>query len=194
MKVYEPVNLAMPLAKELGERIMESGSLPGGDDVRRILKGMGLEESCLDRGVALLRSGEVMAIVLPRGEALVIDVISASGELSDALEVIAYRDRQLNAFIVEILPANDLEYEGNIGLEPVIIDAETLELKSNPVLGHFEEDDEGPFLVIDRETYERWKGSGKLGTCPVCGGELAWKGERAYCRDCGYGVRVRGKV
>ena len=191
MKVYEPVNLAMPLAKELGERIRKSGDLPNGDDEREMLKGMGLEESCLDKGLALLRDREVIAIVLPRREALVIDIISASGDLSDALEVIAYHEKKLNAFIVEILPANDIEYEGNIGLEPVIIDADTLELKSNPVLGHFEEDEEGPFLVIDRGTYERWRESGNLNACPVCGGELAWKGERAYCRDCGYGVKVK---
>lgn len=190
MKVYEPVNLAMPLAKELGERIVEKGRLPDGEEVRRILREMGLEESCLDRGMALFRSREVIAIVLPMGETLVVDVISASGELSDALEVIAYKDKQLNAFIVEILPANDLEYEGNIGLEPVIINAESLELESNPVLGHFEEDDGSPFLVIDRKTYSRWRENGDIHTCPICGGELAWKGERAYCQDCGYGVKV----
>jgi ribosomal protein S27AE len=192
MKVYEPVNLAMPLAKELGERIMRTGRLPEGEEVRGILKKLELEESCLDRGVGVYRSRNVVALVFAKGEALVVDVISSSGELSDAMEVIAYHDRQLNAFIVEILPANDIEYEGNIGIEPVIIDAEKLELESSPVLGHFEEDEEGVFLIIDRETYVRWKENGDLNTCPVCGGELAWKGERAYCQDCGYGVKVKG--
>ncbi|ASJ08045.1 hypothetical protein A3L11_01915 [Thermococcus siculi] len=192
MKVYEPVNLAMPLAKELGERIMEKGKLPDGEEVREILKGFGLEESCLDRGIGVYRSRNVVALVFVKGEALVVDAISSSGELSDAMEVIAYRDRQLNTFIVEILPANDIEYEGNVGIEPIIIDAEKLELESSPVLGYFEEDDEGVFLVIDRETYGRWKESGNTDTCPVCGGELAWKGERAYCQDCGYGVEVKG--
>ncbi|ASJ06106.1 hypothetical protein [Thermococcus pacificus] len=190
MKVYEPVNLAMPLAKELDEIIMERGGVPDGETVRRILKEFGLEEACLGRGVTVFRNGDVIALLLPRGDVLMVDIIPASGELSDALEVIAYRDKQLNAFIVEILPANDIEYEGNIGLEPAIIDAETLELESSPVLGHFEEDEEGLFLVIDRETYERWKESESTDTCPVCGGELAWKGEGAYCRDCGYRVKV----
>ena len=193
MKVYEPVNLAMPLAKELGERIMERGRLPSGDDVREILKGMGLEETCLDRGMALFRGRNVVTLVFLRAGTIVADVISSSGELSDALEVIAYHDKQLSAFVVEILPANDIEYEGNIGIEPVLIDAETLELESSPVLGRFEEDEDGPFLAIDRETYERWKENGSTDTCPVCGGGLAWKGERAYCGDCGYGVKVVGK-
>ena len=191
MKVYEPVNLAMPLARRLGEIVMERGSVPDGKAVREILKELGLEEACLGRGVTVFRNRDVIALVLPQGEVLMVDIIPASGELSDALEVIAYRDKQLNAFLVEILPANDIEYGGNIGIEPIIIDAETLELESNPVLGHFEEDEKGPFLAIDRETYERWRESGNINTCPVCGGELAWKGSEAYCRDCGYRVKVK---
>ncbi|NJE11275.1 hypothetical protein [Thermococcus sp. MAR1] len=192
MKLYEPVTLAMPLAKEIGDFIMREGKLPGGAEIREILRGFGMEESCLDRGLALYRSRFLIALVIPRGETLVVDVISSSGELSDALEVIAYHDKKLDAFVVEILPTNDLEYEGNIGVEPMIIDGKTLELESNPVLGHFEEDEAGLFLVIDRETYERWKSGGDVHTCPVCGGELVWKGEKAYCQDCGYGVRVKG--
>ncbi len=193
MKLYEPVTLAMPLAKEIGDFIRGKGRLPDGNEVREILRGFGLEESCLDRGLGVYRNRFIIALVLPREETLVVDVISASGELSDAMEVIAYRDRKLGAFVVEILPTNDLEYEGNIGIEPTIIDEESLELESNPVLGHFEEDEEGLFLVIDGETYERWKENGSTDTCPVCGGELAWKGRRAYCQDCGYGVKVVGE-
>ncbi|WP_148883215.1 transposase [Thermococcus aciditolerans] len=190
MKLYEPVTLAMPLAKRIGELILEKGRLPEGDEIREFMREFGLEESCLDRGMAIYRTKFLVALAFPRGENVVIDVISSSGELSDALEVIAYRDRELGAFVVEILPANDLEYEGNIGIEPIIIDEKTLEPESNPVLGHFEEDSEGLFLVIDRETYSRWRKNGDPHTCPICGGELAWKGEKAYCRDCGYGVRV----
>ncbi|KQH81798.1 hypothetical protein AMR53_09320 [Thermococcus thioreducens] len=181
----------MPLAKGIGEFIMREGRLPDGDELREMLKSLGMEESCLDRGLALYRSRFLIALAFPRGETLVVDVISSSGELSDALEVVAYRDRKLEAFVVEILPTNDLEYEGNIGVEPIIIDEKTLELESSPVLGHFEEDEEGLFLVIYRETYERWKSGGDVHTCPVCGGELVWKGEKAYCQDCGYGVRVK---
>jgi hypothetical protein len=192
MKVYEPLNLAMPLAKRLGEIIVEKGDIPDGEDVRKILIEMGLEESCLERGMGVYRSRNVVAILFTRGELTVVDLISSSGELSDAMEVIAYLDRELNSFIVEIVPANDLQYEGNIGIEPVIIDAETLELKSNPVLGHFEGGEDGLFLIIDRETYERWKASGSITTCPVCGGELSWKGDESYCNECGYGVRVKG--
>ena len=190
MKLYEPVTLAMPLAKEIGEFIRREGRLPAGDELREILKGFGLEESCLDRGLGVYRSKFLIALVFPREETIVVDVISSSGELSDALEVIAYHDKKLEAFVVEILPTNDLEYEGNVGIEPIIIDGETLELESNPVLGHFEEDEEGLFLVIDGKTYERWKGEGDIHTCPICGGELAWKGDKAYCQDCGYGVKV----
>ncbi|ASJ13393.1 hypothetical protein [Thermococcus thioreducens] len=191
MRLYEPVTLAIPLAKGIGEFIMREGRLPDGDELREMLKSLGMEESCLDRGLALYRSRFLIALAFPRGETLVVDVISSSGELSDALEVVAYRDRKLEAFVVEILPTNDLEYEGNIGVEPIIIDEKTLELESSPVLGHFEEDEEGLFLVIYRETYERWKSGGDVHTCPVCGGELVWKGEKAYCQDCGYGVRVK---
>ncbi|WP_367884083.1 hypothetical protein [Thermococcus sp. JCM 11816] len=63
-----------------------------------------------------------------------IDVIPATGEVSDALEVIAYHDRKLNALILEVLPpANDIEYEGgNIGVEPAIISLESGELESAP--------------------------------------------------------------
>ncbi|ASJ03684.1 hypothetical protein A3L09_01240 [Thermococcus profundus] len=190
MVIHEPVNLAMPLAKVLGETIRRNRRLPDGNDLREVLKGFGLEEICLDRGIAVFRGRTVVAMAFPRDEPLVVDVISSSGELSDALEVVAYLDRKLNAFIVEIVPANDIEYEGNIGLEPVIIDAESFELKSSPVLGHFEEEEGSPFLVIDRETYEHWKENGNTDICPICGGELAWKGERAYCLDCGYGVKV----
>lgn len=190
MKLYEPVTLAMPLAKEIGEFIRREGRLPDGDKLREMLKSFGMEESCLDRGLALYRSRFLIALAFPRGETLVVDVISSSGELSDALEVIAYNDKKLGAFVVEILPSNDIEYEGNIGVEPTIIDEKTLKLESSPVLGHFEEDEEGLFLVIDGETYGRWKSEGDVHTCPICGGELAWMGEKAYCQDCGYGVKV----
>jgi len=190
MKLYEPVTLAMPLAKRIGEFILNEGSLPEGEEIREFMREFGLEESCLDRGMGVYRTKFLVALAFPRRENVVIDVISSSGELSDAVEVIAYKDNELGAFVVEILPANDLEYEGNIGIEPIIINEKTLELESNPVLGHFEGDGEGLFLVIDGETYSRWKENGDPHTCPICGGELAWKGERAYCQDCGYGVKV----
>ena len=190
MKLYEPVTLAMPLAEEIGGFIRREGRLPNGNELREMLKSFGMEEVCLDRGLALYRSRLLIALAFPRGETLMVDVLPSSGELSDALEVIAYRDRTLGAFIVEILPTNDIEYEGNIGMEPIIIDEKTLEVKSNPILGYFEEDESGLFLVIDGETYERWKREGDINICPICGGELGWKGKRAYCRDCGYGMKV----
>jgi len=87
--------------------------------------------------------------------------------------VIAYHDKKIGAFMVEILPTNDLEYEGNISIEPIIIDKKSLELESSLVLGHFEKDEEGMFRVIDGETYKRWKEEDDIHTCPICGGELA---------------------
>ncbi len=186
---YDPVTLAMPLAEMITRLIIERGRLPGADDVRKLLRELGLEELYAGRGLALHRNRYFVTLLLPR-EVLVVDIIPSSGELSDSVEVMAYHDRELGAFIVEILPANDLEYEGNIGLEPAIIDEKTLKLKSSPVFGHFEEEKEGLYLVIEGEAYELWKDSGKLSVCPICGGELAWKGERAYCQDCGYGVKV----
>ncbi|GAB6103062.1 membrane protein [Thermococcus atlanticus] len=192
MKLYEPVMLAMPLARKLGELITAGKRLPDGEEVIEELRKFGLEEICLDRGLAIHRGRFIIALTFSGREHLITDILSSTGELSDALEVMAYHDRKLEAYIVEILPANELEFEGNIGIEPVIIDDRTFELKSNPVLGHFEEDGGGIFLVIDRETYERWEEEGDTGTCPICGGSLSWKGERAYCRDCGYGVEVVG--
>jgi hypothetical protein len=186
---YDPVTLAMPLAERITRRTLETGNLPEADDVRDLLRELGLEELYTGKGLALHRNRYLVTLLFPR-EALIVDVISSSGELSDAVEVIAYHDRELGAFVVEILPANDLEYEGNIGLEPAIIDEKTLELKSSPVFGHFEEGKDGLHLVIDGETYERWRESGKLNTCPICGGELAWRGKDALCPECGYGVKV----
>ncbi|MCD6372531.1 MAG: hypothetical protein J7L37_03130 [Thermococcus sp.] len=186
---YDPVTLAMPLAEEITRRVIEKGTLPEADDVRDLLRELGLEELYTGKGLALHRNRHLVALTFP-GEPLIVDIIPSSGELSDAVEVIAYHDRELGAFVVEILPANDLEYEGNIGLEPAIIDEKTLELKSSPVFGHFEEGKDGLHLVIDGKTYEGWKESGKLNVCPICGGELVWRGKEALCPECGYGIRV----
>ncbi|WP_457750696.1 hypothetical protein [Thermococcus sp.] len=186
---YDPVTLAMPVAEEIMRLIIEKGSLPAADNLRELLKELGLEELYTGKGVAVYRNRYLVTLLFPR-EALILDVISASGELSDGLEVIVYHDQELDAFVVEIVPANDLEYEGNIGLEPAIIDEKTLELKSSPVFGHFEGGKVGFHLVISEETYERWRESGKLDTCPICGGKLAWRGREAFCPECGYGVKV----
>jgi hypothetical protein len=190
--MHEPITVAVPLARRITDVMVNEKRLPSGDEVRSFLRELGLEEVYTGKGLALFRSRDVVAILFPR-ESLVIDVIPASGEVSDALEIIAYHDRKLNSLILEILPANDLEYEGNIGLEPVIVNLETGELESNPVLGDFEEDKDGICLVIDGKTFERWRESGKLDTCPLCGGELVWRGNKAVCLDCGYGVKVRGE-
>ena len=189
--MQEPITVAVPLAKRMMDVMVTEKRLPSGDDVRRFLKELGLEELYAGRGIALFRSRDVVALLFPR-EGLIVDVIPASGEVSDALEVIAYHDRKLNSLILEILPANDLEYEDNIGIEPVIVNLETGELESTPVLGDFEEDKDGLYLVIDEGTFERWKEGGDLNTCPLCGGELSWRGKRGLCLDCGYGVKVRG--
>ena len=187
---YDPVTLAMPLAERITRLIIERRRLPEGDEVKKVLGELGLEDLYSGRGLALHRNRYFITLLLPR-EALVVDIIPSSGELSDSVEVIAYHDRKLGAFVVEIVPANDLEYEGNIGLEPAIIDEKTLELKSSPIFGHFEEEKDGLYLVIDGGTYERWKETGKLNVCPICGGELTWRKEKAFCPECGYGVRVK---
>ncbi|ADT84585.1 hypothetical protein [Thermococcus barophilus] len=193
MKVYEPLMLAMPLAKWMSEFIIENKKLPTGDDVRKFLRYNNLEEICLDEGLVLHRGKFVLTLTFPAKEHIIVDIISSSGELSDALEVIAYHDRKLEAYVIEIIPANELEFEGNIGLEPVIIDDKGFELKSYPVLGHFEEEKDGVFLVIDSETYQRWGESGKLDICPICGAEgLAWRKNEAYCNSCGFGIKVKG--
>lgn len=194
MITYEPVMLAMPLARKILEFILEERKLPGGDDLRTFLKEFRLEESCLDKGMAVYRNSFVMAIILPGTEHAVIDVLSASGELSDALEVVAYHDREVNAYYVEIIPASEITYEGNIGIEPAIIDAESFEMESYPVLGHFEERDDGIYMILDGKAYSNWRASERLHTCPICGSEdVAWKGERAFCPSCGFGFEVVGK-
>ncbi|WP_367883222.1 hypothetical protein [Thermococcus peptonophilus] len=132
MRAYDPVTVAIPLAYRLEKIMLEKKSLPSGDEVKTILKELGLEELYSGKGLALLRNQDVVVLVFPR-ESLVIDVIPATGEVSDALEVIAYHDRKLNALILEVLPANDIEYEGgNIGVEPAIISLESGELESAP--------------------------------------------------------------
>lgn len=194
VKVYEPLMLAMPLSKWMSEFIIKNKKLPRGDDVRKFLKECGLEEICLDEGLVLHRGKFILTLTFPAKkskEHIIVDIISSSGELSDALEIIAYHDRKLEAYVIEIIPANELEFEGNIGLEPVIIDEKSFELKSCPVLGHFEEEEGGMFLVIDSETYRIWKDSGKLDICPICGAEgLAWRKNEAYCDSCGFGIKV----
>ncbi len=190
MYLGEPVNLAMPLAKRIGDWIVERGRIPGGNEVRGIMETFGLTETCAGRRPRVYEGKSLVALVFQGDGHLVVDVLSSTGDLGDALEVVTYHDGKLEAFVVEIVPADDMVYEGNVGIEPVIVDDGNLELESSPVLGRFEEGSDGVFLLIDMETYERWKSTGDVHICPVCGGELAWRDEKAICRDCGYGVRV----
>ncbi|EHR79291.1 membrane protein [Thermococcus litoralis DSM 5473] len=191
MIIYEPIMLAMPLAEKIKDQILQEKEIPDGESLRKILVSLGLEEVCLGRGLALFRSKYVLALLIPSAKYITVDVFSSSGDLSDALQLMMYYDKTLNAYIVDIIPANDLEFEGNIGLEPVIIDAETFELKSIPVLGYFEKENGDIFLVISEKTYDAWKESGKLEVCPVCGADgLVWQKDVAYCSSCGFGVKV----
>ncbi|MDN5320574.1 MAG: hypothetical protein PWP49_994 [Thermococcaceae archaeon] len=191
MIIYEPIMLAMPLAEKIKDQILQEKKLPDGETIRKILASLGLEEMCLGKGLALFRSKYVLALVIPSARYITVDIISSSGDLSDALELMVYHDRTLNAYVVEIVPANELEFEGNIGIEPVIIDAESFELKSTPVLGHFEKDKDDIVLVISGKTYDAWKESGKLEVCPICGAEeLVWQKDIAYCNSCGFGIKV----
>jgi len=105
------------------------------------------------------------------------------------MEVVVYHDRKLSARIAEILPANELEYEVNIGLEQVIVDAESGELISTPVLGCFEEDGDGPYLLIDGETFKHWRESGKLNVCPYAGESWPGSGERPTALSVATGLR-----
>lgn len=191
MIIYEPIMLAMPLAEKIKDQILQEKKIPDGETLRRILTSLGLEETCLGRGLALFRSKYVLALLIPSGKYITVDILSSTGDLSDALELMVYHDKTLNAYIVDIVPANELEFEGNIGIEPVIIDAETFELKSTPILGHFEKENGEIFFVISEKTYEVWKESGKLEVCPVCGAdELVWQKGIAYCSSCGFGIKV----
>ncbi len=190
MELYEPIMLAMPLAERLTELIIINKRLPNKEEIKEELKRFELEETCPESAPVIHRGRFIVTLAFSGKEHLIIDILSSTGELSDALEVIAYHDRKLEAYIVEILPANELEFEENIGLEPVIIDDRTFELKSNPVLGHFEEQEDGIFLIIDGKTYKKWKSEGDTSICPICGGKLVWGENKAYCNGCGYGVKV----
>jgi len=191
MIIYEPIMLAMPLTDRIKEHIIREKTLPDVETVRKILTDLGLEKSCLDRELALFKSRHVLVVVLSSREYLTIDIISSSGDLSDAMEVMIYYDKTLDSYIVEIVPANELEFEGNIGVEPIIIDAKTFKLKSSPVLGHFEKEKGEVFLVIDESTYKKWEESNKRDYCPICGAkELLWHEKVAYCDSCGFGVKV----
>jgi hypothetical protein len=187
--MIEPVAIALSLSKRLMEKALSAKAIPSAYDTLRILQELGMEEVCTGKGLAVYRSKDVVALLFPL-EGLIVDLISASGDLSDAVELVAYHDKKLNAFIIETIPASDIKYEGNIGLEPVIIDSNTGELMSTPVLGDVIIEKDGPVLLIDGETYNKWKEVGKTDTCPICGGELRWKGKEAICIDCGYRIRV----
>ncbi|AEH25309.1 membrane protein [Pyrococcus yayanosii] len=190
MVIYEPVMAAMALAKWLGEEITARKGLPDVEAVRNKIVELGLEEVCAREGLAVFRNRFVITLLIPKSGMIVVDFLSASGELSDALELVAYFDRKIESYVVEIIPANELEFEGNVGVEPVIIDGKTFELKSYPVLGEFREDRGSVYLAVDEKTYAMWRDSEKLNVCPVCGGELRWRGRRAICVDCGLEVRV----
>jgi len=191
MIIYEPIMLAIPLAKRIKDQILRERKIPDGDELRKILTSFGLEETCLNRGLALFRSKYILALLIPSREYATVNIISSTGDLSDALELMIYHDKTLNAYIIDIVPANELEFEGNVGIEPVIIDAETFELKSTPVLGHFEKENGEIFLVISENTYDVWKKSGKLELCPICGADgLVWQKGIAYCSSCGFGIKV----
>ncbi|AMM53116.1 zinc ribbon domain-containing protein [Pyrococcus kukulkanii] len=190
MDVYEPIMGAFPIAKKLWRTIVENKGLPSPDAVAKMLESMGLEKLFLGKGLGVFRNNFVIALLIPRENMIVVDFISATGDLSDALELIAYYDREIDCYVVEIIPANELEYEENLGVEPVIIDAKTFELKSYPVLGEFKQGKKTIILKVDNETYKLWKESGKLNVCPVCGGELRWRGRRAVCTDCGVEVVI----
>ncbi len=191
MIIYEPIMLAMPLTDRIKEHIIREKTLPDVETVRKILTDLGLEKSCLDRELALFKSRHVLVVVLSSREYLTIDIISSSGDLSDAMELMIYHDKTLDSYIVEIVPANELEFEGNIGIEPVIIDAKTFKLKSIPILGHFGKEKGEVFLVIDESTYKEWKESNKTDYCPICGAkELLWHEKVAYCDSCGFAVKV----
>ena len=169
MIIYEPIMLAIPLAKRIKDQILRERKIPDGDDLRKILTSFGLEETCLNRGLALFRSKYILALLIPSREYATVNIISSTGDLSDALELMIYHDKTLNAYIIDIVPANELEFEGNVGIEPVIIDAETFELKSTPVLGHFEKENGEIFLVISENTYDVWKKVANLNSVPYVG-------------------------
>ncbi|ASJ15864.1 hypothetical protein A3L04_01625 [Thermococcus chitonophagus] len=190
MDVYEPIMGAFPIAKKLWRKIIENKGLPSPDAVGKMLESIGLEKLFLGKGLGVFRNNFVIALLIPRENMIAVDFVSATGDLSDALELIAYYDREIDCYVVEIIPANELEYEENLGVEPVIIDAKTFELKSYPVLGEFKQGKKTIILKVDSETYKLWKESGKLNVCPVCGGELRWRGKRAVCTDCGIEVVV----
>ncbi|BAA29259.1 membrane protein [Pyrococcus horikoshii] len=189
MDVNEPIMAAFPIAKRLWNAIVNKKGLPDPEEVSRIIEEIGLRNLYKDEGIALFRNRYVVALLIPRKNMIVIDFISASGELSDALELVAYYDKEIECYVIEIIPANELEYEENLGIEPVIIDAKTFELKSYPVLGEFEVGRKVK-LKIDSYTFKLWRESGKLNVCPVCGGELRWKKEKAVCLDCGIEVII----
>ncbi|ACS89964.1 MAG TPA: hypothetical protein HA302_01300 [Thermococcaceae archaeon] len=191
MIIYEPVMLAIPLAEKIKDYILKTKEMPRVDELKEILRELNLKNLYLDRGFALYRSKHVFALLISFKEYITIDIISSSGDLSDAMEIMIYHDKTLDSYIVEIVPVNELEFEGNIGIEPVIIDAKTFELKSNPVLGHFEKGNGEVFLVIDESTYKKWEESNKTDHCPICGAkELTWHEKVAYCDSCGFGVKV----
>ncbi|NJE26761.1 hypothetical protein E3E22_09080 [Thermococcus sp. MV5] len=191
MIIYEPIMLAIPLAEEVKAHLIKTKRFPTEGELKKTLEKLGLKPFCSDKKLEIYKGKHVLVLVLPLKEYITVDILSLSGALSDGIEVAVYHDKHLEAYIIEIIPANELEFEGNIGLEPVIVDANTFELKSTPVLGYFKEEGDRVFLIVEGDVYKIWKESGKLDICPICGAKnLVWKGKQAYCASCGFGVKV----
>ena len=79
MIIYEPIMLAMPLAKRIKDQILRERKIPDSDDLRKILTSFGLEEMCLNRGLALFRSKYILALLIPSKEYATVDIISLTG-------------------------------------------------------------------------------------------------------------------
>ncbi|WP_367884084.1 hypothetical protein [Thermococcus sp. JCM 11816] len=70
MRAYDPVTVAIPLAYRFEKIMLEKKSLPSGDEVKTILKELGLEELYSGKGLALLRNQDVVVLVFPPVRAL----------------------------------------------------------------------------------------------------------------------------
>lgn len=189
MRVYDLVMVVIFFVYRFEKIMLEKKFFLSGDEVKIILKEFGFEEFYFGKGFVFLRNQDVVVLVF-FCESFVIDVIFVIGEVSDVFEVIVYYDRKFNVFIFEVFFVNDIEYEGNIGVEFVIISFESGEFESVFVFGDFREEEDGIYFVIDKDIFQRWKESGKFDVCLICGGELLWRGKKVICLDCGYGVKV----
>jgi len=182
---WEPLEVAFPLARLLTDIVRTEKRTLILKDIVRSIKSIGMEEVSRDEGWRIFEGKGTIAIVW---DELIIDILPKGGGIEDAIEVIVHEDRKNGILTIELLPADTLHFE-NLGVEPALFDLKSYHLLSCPVFGELKEGK----LIIDEETFKKWKECKKIDVCPFCGGHLRWRGNNAVSMRCDYMVVVKSE-